>query len=123
MEKAWKNAKLKSEREHVTPYIRKNKEFFKTKNMENEEDLSKYRITLDEKEDLVVINRILERINDKNNYSLLDIIDVLKSNKDIIKLNEKYERNEGYKKSLNEDNSTWYINKDKIKLISIAGEK
>jgi spore coat polysaccharide biosynthesis protein SpsF len=103
LKKAYKNAKLKSEREHVTPFIKKNKNLFKIKNLENEKDLSKYRLTLDEKEDLIVIKEILEKLENKDNYSLLDIINVLESNKEILEKNKKFGRNEGYKKSLEED--------------------
>lgn len=103
LEKTWKNAKLKSEREHVTPFIRNNKKLFKIKNFENEKDLSEYRITLDEKEDLIVIEEILNKLDNKKTYNLSDIINVLESNKKILEKNKKYERNEGYKKSLEED--------------------
>lgn len=103
LEQAWKNAELKSEREHVTPYIRKNKDLFKIKNFENEQDLSEYRITLDEKEDLIAIRKILEKLNDETSYNLSDIIAILESDQKITKINKKYERNEGYKKSLEED--------------------
>ena len=103
LEKAWKNAKLKSEREHVTPYIKKNEEIFSNKNLENEQDISKYRMTIDEAEDLIAVKRILENINDKENYGLSDIMKVLESDKKIIEINRKYERNEGYKISLEKD--------------------
>lgn len=103
LKKAWKNAKLKSEREHVTPYIRKKKDLFEIKNFENDNDLSEYRITLDEKEDLIAIKEIFKKIENKKDYDLKDIMNVIKSNENITKINEKYDRNEGYQKSLEED--------------------
>ncbi|MDP2928871.1 MAG: glycosyltransferase family protein, partial [Candidatus Omnitrophota bacterium] len=45
---AWKNAKLLSEREHVTPYIRKSSGKFKLASFRNSVDLSGKRWTLDE---------------------------------------------------------------------------
>jgi len=52
LERAWKVAKLASEREHVTPYIWKNQDLFKQINIHNDEDLSYMRWTVDEKRDL-----------------------------------------------------------------------
>jgi len=103
LEKAWLNAKLKSEREHVTPYMRKYDNLFKIKNFENKRDLSKYRLTLDEKEDLILIRRILKELDDKKEYNLSDIIHILESKPELIEINKNYERNEGYKKSLRND--------------------
>ena len=103
LKEAFDNATEEYQREHVTPFIRKNKKLFKNKNIENDQDLSKYRITIDEKEDLIVIREIIEKLENKENYDLSDIINVLESNKEIIEKNKKFERNEGYKKSLEED--------------------
>ena len=48
LEKMWQNAKLKSEREHVTPYIASHPEIFKIGNLvRNGNDLSGLRLTLD----------------------------------------------------------------------------
>ena len=42
LENAWKNTKLTSEREHVTPYFYKNEEIFRQTSIENSEDLSRF---------------------------------------------------------------------------------
>ena len=57
LEKAWKLAKSKHEREHVTPYILKNKKF-KKYNYVFKKDLSKIRLTIDEKIDLKKLKTI-----------------------------------------------------------------
>ena len=49
---AFKNASLYSEKEHVIPYIINNSNKFKIFKMKNEKNFSKYRITIDWKEDL-----------------------------------------------------------------------
>lgn len=103
LETAWKNAKLKSEREHVTLYIRNNEDNYKIENLENDQDLSHYRLTLDEKEDLIVIQKILKKLKDKTNFGLSDIVKVIESNPEILEINKKYNRNEGLEKSLKED--------------------
>jgi len=51
LEKAWKEAKLRSEREHVTPYIWKNENGFKIKQFSHDEDLSNWRWTVDNQTD------------------------------------------------------------------------
>ena len=60
LEEAFNKAKLKYEREHVTPYIYDQKNNFRILCYKNNQDYSKYRITLDTKEDLKVIESIYE---------------------------------------------------------------
>ena len=54
LKKTYLNAKSKDDKEHVTKYIIKNSEFKKF-NIESEKDYSNLRITLDYKEDLILI--------------------------------------------------------------------
>lgn len=53
LENAWKNAHKHSEREHVTPFIYKNKTRFRIFNVKNEVDLSKFRWIVDRQNDRV----------------------------------------------------------------------
>ena len=62
---AWHNARLKSEREHVTPYIRSHAKPARIGNLLNDVDLSMYRWTLDTKEDLKLIRLIASECLDK----------------------------------------------------------
>ena len=67
--KAWRNASLSSEREHVTPYIRKHQELFKQANLVSLENLSTKRWTLDNKEDYEFIREIYKYLyNHKISY-------------------------------------------------------
>jgi len=102
LEKTWKEASLKSEREHVTAYIRKHKEMFKCINLENDENLSNLRLTVDENEDLIFMNKLVNIIG-SDNYDLKKILDVIKKNPELLKINNKFSRNEGYEKSLKKD--------------------
>ena len=95
LEKTWKNAKLSSEREHVTPFIRNEKINLKIGNLENTKDLSHIRITLDHKEDLELIKQIISQIN-KNPILINDIMKLLSRNQHIFS-------NEGMLKSLQQD--------------------
>ncbi len=105
LEKAWNEAKLKSEREHVTPYIWKNEHIFKRMTHKNDEDLSSIRLTVDEERDLVLVNSIIQKIG-SNEYRLKDIMKVIRENPSLLKINMDIERNEGYQKSLKEDHIT-----------------
>ena len=104
LSKAWEDAKLKSEREHVTPYIRNHPELFKITSIENDEDISSLRWTLDEKEDYQLIKLIYDELYEENNIFLMDdILDFAKSNPNIKDINSRYQRNEGLIKSLLND--------------------
>ncbi|MFX1554510.1 MAG: cytidylyltransferase domain-containing protein [Promethearchaeota archaeon] len=104
LETAWKEAKLPSEREHVTPYLWKNPDKFKISVYKSEEDLSSFRITIDEPEDYELISKIYTEFKyNWINIRLKDVINYLRENPDIFKINAHLIRNEGYLKSLEED--------------------
>jgi spore coat polysaccharide biosynthesis protein SpsF len=103
--RAWLEAKLKAEREHVTLYIRNHPEPFKTMVKENETDESRYRITVDEEEDFIVVKAILENLykGEGTCFSIGEIKIFFKDNPDIYKLNRDIIRNEGLLKSIQND--------------------
>ena len=101
--KAFNEAKLKSEKEHVTPYIWKNPKIFQLFNYKNKEDLSDYRWTVDEQLDLELIREIYSNFKPKIIFSFKDVIEMAKLNPQIFKINENIKRNEGYLKSIKED--------------------
>jgi len=102
---AWRNASFVSEREHVTPYIRKHRDLFKISNVTNNEDLSSYRWTLDQAEDFEFIQKIYKKFNESNTdeFYTQDIIGLLEKDPDLTSINSAITRNEGYAKSINED--------------------
>ena len=101
LEKAWSEAKLPSEREHVTHFIRNNSGF-KIKNFENETDLSELRWTLDRKEDLEFLREIIKRI-EKRPILMSDVMSVLNEEPQLKKINQNIDPNEGINKSKQED--------------------
>jgi spore coat polysaccharide biosynthesis protein SpsF (cytidylyltransferase family) len=105
LEKMWQDAKLKSEREHVTPYIANHPEIFKIGNLvRNGNDLSTLRLTLDEPKDLILIRKIYGALYKKKRFfNLEDILKFLSCNPKLLKINKKIQRNEGLTKSLKED--------------------
>ncbi len=104
LEKAWLNAALESEREHVTPYIRKNPAIFKKGNVKNEKDLSSKRWTLDNEEDLQFIKEVFGHLYGRGKlFSMQQVLQYLHENPAIEQLNSHIGRNEGYAKSLQQD--------------------
>ena len=93
---AVQNARLDSEREHVSPYFVNNPEKFKLFNFENDADLSFNRWTVDYERDLEFIREIYSKMKPKLVFSMNDILKILMKNPDISKINEGHSRNEGW---------------------------
>jgi len=100
---AHQNAKKPSEREHVTPFIRNHKNYSKS-NLMNGVDLSDYRMSVDHLVDFNFAELVYNELYELNpNFSLNDIINLLKNKPEIKSVNQDIEYNEGYMKSLKED--------------------
>jgi spore coat polysaccharide biosynthesis protein SpsF len=105
LETAWKNAKLCSEREHVTPYIRNNSDFnegslFSAINFPSPYDYSKIRMTVDETKDLELITNLINDLG--TDKSWLEYTNHIIKN-DLNKINDSIIRNEGLLKSIKND--------------------
>jgi glutamate-1-semialdehyde 2,1-aminomutase len=104
LEGAWKEARLPSQREHVTPFIQQHPDRYRIGHYKNTEDLSHLRWTVDEPEDFELVTRIYEALYPVNpEFRMIDVLALLQQRPDLAAINQKYERNEGLKKSLNED--------------------
>lgn len=109
LEKAYNEATLKSEREHVTAYIWKNGSadggtIYKTYNFPNpagKYNADDYRITIDEPEDFEVIKALIENLGIEKDWK--SYIDYLIEHKDLYAINSKFGNNEGYAKSIAND--------------------
>ncbi|MDR2591021.1 MAG: glycosyltransferase family protein [Oscillospiraceae bacterium] len=102
----WEKAKLSSEREHVTMYIKNNKNNYNIYNYPCPiKDISHHRWTFDEKEDYELIKNIYVFFNsiDKENFVTEDILTYLERNPEVMQINSMYSRNMGLQKSLKED--------------------
>lgn len=104
LEKVWAEAKLKSEREHVTLYIRNNKEKFKIGYLACRHNLSAMRWTVDEQRDFDFVQKVYEELYPQSNdFSTGDVLNILKIKPELLKINSGIVRNEGLLKSLAED--------------------
>ena len=86
LEEVFKNAKEPSQREHVTPYIYANAQKFNIASVENEENFSYMRWTIDEKKDVDFLKEVLKN---KNIFTFKEITGFLKENPKITKINSK----------------------------------
>ncbi|EIJ66933.1 cytidylyltransferase [Candidatus Nitrosopumilus salaria BD31] len=100
---AHKLSKLKSELEHVTPYIKNNPKKFQLFNYENKKDLSGIRLTVDEINDLTLIRHIFKKLKPKTIFSLDEILNVISSEPKLLQINQHIQRDSGYIKSLKND--------------------
>ena len=97
LEKAWKEAKLPSHREHVTFYFWQNPKIFRIYYYKNERNLSEYRLTLDYPEDYKLLKIIYKYLYKKNKkFTLEDIINFLNQNPKIKNINTEIKRNTGW---------------------------
>lgn len=104
--RAWTDANLRSEREHVTPYIWKNPNKFKIFSIDNSIDHSDLKLSVDYAEDLNFIRLLYRKLYHRNRYFGLEmILDLLERDKKLDGARPKSNRYEGYYKSLIEDRS------------------
>jgi spore coat polysaccharide biosynthesis protein SpsF (cytidylyltransferase family) len=100
LEKAWKEAILPSEKEHVTSYIRNNVEKFTHSNVKSSQDLSSMRWTVDEPEDFEFIEKVYQKLYSENTgFNMSDVLAYLQNHPNLTKINKHIQRNEGKKKS------------------------
>lgn len=101
LEKAWKEAKKPSEREHVFPYVQFNPKLFKISNVENRVNLSSIRCTVDRKNDIIFVREIYSRISPKKKFVLIrDIRKIIRNVPDLVNINKNIKFDEGYRRSL-----------------------
>ena len=102
LERSWGEAKLKSEREHVTPYMRNHPELFRLGNVRFTEDRSSLRWTVDEPKDLEFVRAVYGHLG-LCAFGMTEVFKLLREHSQLSEMNKGIERNEGYLKSLRED--------------------
>ncbi len=101
LEKAWKNAKKPSEREHVTPFIKDPNNRFILINTKHQEDLSYLRYTVDRIEDLKLVKEIVKNIPIRP-VLIQDVVELYKKRPEIFEINKNVKHN-GHLSSLKKD--------------------
>ena len=103
LEKAAAEARLPSEREHVGPYIIGHPEIFRVGRLELFSGLGHHRWTLDEQADFDFLEALLPRL--PAGFGVTDVLDVLRRNPGLAEMNAGIERNEGYRRSVEEESA------------------
>ena len=101
LEQSWKVAQLQSEKEHVTPFIKKNPKSFKQYNLESDKNKSNIRVTLDVPEDLMLIRNIVSKISNRP-ILYKDLMELFEREPEILAINKNI-KHDGYERSLRED--------------------
>ncbi|HEU4472529.1 MAG TPA: glutamate-1-semialdehyde 2,1-aminomutase [Flavisolibacter sp.] len=106
LEKAWKEASLRSDREHVTPYIWRNSTekggtLFKSFNYKGPGDYSRFRLTVDEASDFELINQLILKVGDTKSW--MEYVSYLEIQQELFETNAHIKRNQGLMKSVEQD--------------------
>ena len=86
LETAWNSAKKMNEREHVTPYVYCNHNKFRIFHYKNRKNLSSFRCTVDEMDDLILVRNIVSKIK-KRPILMNDIVDLLTKENELTTIN------------------------------------
>jgi|TARA_B100001142_G_scaffold278509_1_gene288614 spore coat polysaccharide biosynthesis protein SpsF len=98
LEKCWKTAQQSYEKEHVTPFIYEHPELFNIGFIEHSENLSNLHWTVDRIEDFNFVEIILQKIKERP-VSMNQILNLLKLEPDLLKINGSIDPLESFKKS------------------------
>ena len=101
LEASWKNARLLSEREHVTPYI-KNSGLFRC-GWRKFNSNYKYKLSVDSPADFAAVSTIFDSFSPDHHFGMNAILDLLARRPEILLINRESIINAGYKKSLKND--------------------
>lgn len=96
--RADKEGRDQKDREHVTYYIWNHPEIFKLKNIEADKNYSGVRLTVDYQEDLDLAEKIYNHFAPREDFYFQDIMDLLKAQPELVKINQNIERYESLKK-------------------------
>lgn len=101
LETAWKEATLLSEREHVTPFIKYSGKF--SCGWKKFHAAYQHKLSVDTANDFAAVEAIFHHLKDHPDFSIPEVMEVLREHPEILSLNAESEINSGYKKSLKED--------------------
>lgn len=98
---AFLEAKMLSEREHVMPFIKNCGRFSLGWRKANPEYT--FKLSVDTENDLRMAQRIFEELSSVPDFSIDDVVELLKKKPEILLINQESEINSGYKKSIATD--------------------
>jgi len=104
LERAWKEARKPSEREHVTSYIRNHPDLFRIKDVRGPYQYGTFHWSVDEPADLEFVRAVYRHLYQEGAiFGLEEVLALLKAHPNLARINEAVEINAGYKKALREE--------------------
>lgn len=103
LERAWRESRKPSEREHVTFFFWKNPNLFRTHRYDLGKSHSRYRLTVDYPEDLEVIRAIYGALGAQPAFNFESIISFLDSHPEIRNRNANILPNQGWQSAFDKD--------------------
>jgi spore coat polysaccharide biosynthesis protein SpsF len=87
LEIAWHEARAAHQREHVMPYFYDHRERFRIVLIDHEVDYGYLRLTVDTPEDLQLVREIYAHFHGNDNFSWLEVVDLLQKKPELIRIN------------------------------------
>lgn len=87
LERAWKEATEKHEREHVMPYLYSELGRFMVYQVNTQPDYGSMRWTVDTPEDLAFLRRIFEAFPGRDDFSWLEVLELVQAHPELLEIN------------------------------------
>ena len=87
LERAWREAGEPHQREHVTPYLYEHPEIFRLSSVSGKVDYSRYRWTLDTREDLELLRRIYSHFDNRDDFGWQDVLQLMEREPELAEFN------------------------------------
>jgi spore coat polysaccharide biosynthesis protein SpsF len=87
LDRAWREAREAHQREHVTPYLYEHPQIFKLASLSGAADYSRYRWTLDTREDLELLRAIYSRFHGRDDFSWQEVLRLMEREPELAELN------------------------------------
>jgi spore coat polysaccharide biosynthesis protein SpsF len=101
LERAWTEATDPRDREHVTRYMWSNRQLFRCGDIKSKQPYPSLRLTVDTREDFLLVTKIYEALYSPAKPFLLDqVIDLLKQNPNLCEINRNLTEQSNYTKIL-----------------------
>ncbi len=96
LKRAWQEAEAVYAREHVMPYLYEQEGRFTVTLVDYPIDLGHLRLTVDTSEDLTLVRRIYDHFGNRDDFSLKDVLLLLKENQELLTINAEV-KHKGYR--------------------------
>ncbi|MBA4375088.1 MAG: acylneuraminate cytidylyltransferase [Anaerolinea sp.] len=88
LKRAWQEAVEKHDREHVLPFLYEVEGRFKVIQLNHTEDLGSLRWTLDTPDDLTLLREVIKRLDYRNDFTWLEVLDLFRQDPQLARLND-----------------------------------